>query len=209
MDWLPPQLIEEAAVELARRRVAGLSVNHGYKFALLKPTVSGSIAFAPLRIPTYRYHTSADAVCLYANVHGRRREEHRSPNSLCECGFYSLVLRSHLGLNETRSRLPGEWTGAVVTLEVDLSGTVIAGEVGFRAEHIEVLSVTVPSHCKRCGQRALGLSSNRKQDFFWPSCQSKRCTKGQSWTIDWLRDQLGTEVGWEPAPSLWTRNEVA
>ena len=84
-----------------------------------------------------------------------------------------------------------------VTLEVELSGDIIPGEIGFRAEHIEVLSVTLPDRCFQCGRPADGLSRNREFSLLWPTCRLASCNQGKFWPLDWLRDQLGTEVEWD------------
>lgn len=102
---------------------------------------------------------------------GRRSlpRPHEAPEIACSCGFY--VLRDRRDATELLSgRPPISRLFGVVLLEVDLSGTVIEFDHGFRASHQRVLGVQVPRWCLTCAtngrarpaERLAGLSG---QDF--------------------------------------------
>jgi hypothetical protein len=74
---------------------------------------------------------------------------HHAPDLSCTCGFYAFHDRcSAVALLSARppvSRLFG-----LVLLEVDLAGTVIEFDRGYRASHQRVLGVQVPPWCVPC-----------------------------------------------------------
>lgn len=82
---------------------------------------------------------------------GRRSlpRPHQAPEIACSCGFY--VLRERHDATELLSgRPPISRLFGVVLLEVDLSGTIIEFDHGFRASHQRVLGVQVPRWCLTC-----------------------------------------------------------
>jgi hypothetical protein len=199
-DDLPPHFIEEAAAIRAQRTARGLSPKHGFKFALLGQTDSGSIGFVPLRAMGHRYGASSDAMCLFSEVFDGEvspvEPGHAVPHPNCECGFYALQARGHLGTTATRSWLDSNHKGRACVLEVDLSGTIIPGQVGYRAEHIEVLKVTVPSRCITCDRHATVFAA--KKGLLFPTCgRHEAHFKKPVVSLGWLRDQLRTEIEWE------------
>ncbi len=110
---------------------------------------SKTYGFAPMRLEgdshlNRRYGTEATAVC-------DKGSGHQAPLKACECGFYALKLRRHLGKVVGSDPQTGLWrANALATLEVDLSGTVISGSLGYRAEKQRVLKVQLSRRCSIC-----------------------------------------------------------
>jgi hypothetical protein len=100
---------------------------------------------------------------------GRRRppSPHDAPDLGCSCGFYAYKDRAPatelLATRPPISRLFG-----TALLEVDLAGTVIEFDRGFRASHQRVLGVQIPHWCVPCAsdgaaqraRRVAGLSGD-------------------------------------------------
>lgn len=89
-----------------------------------------------------RYDAVADAECERS---GFARPEHKVPYVDCTCGFHGLRYRTLLAEAAADYR----WYSSC-DLEVQLSGRFIEGELGWRAEHQEVVSVRVDTTCYRC-----------------------------------------------------------
>lgn len=79
-----------------------------------------------------------------------RHRSHHVPELSCECGFYAFFDREQAV--ELLGRRGGAAGGTVVRslLEVELTGTVVEHERGYRAEHQRVLGVVVLPWCADC-----------------------------------------------------------
>jgi hypothetical protein len=64
-------------------------------------------------------------------------DDHAVPDPDCKCGFYAVAVRVAL------------WRPALIAT-VELFGTVIVCEKGFRASHQRVVAVDVPAACEFC-----------------------------------------------------------
>jgi hypothetical protein len=85
---------------------------------------------------------------------GRRRPPpaHDVPDLSCSCGFHAFERRSE-AVQLLAERPPVSRQFGAVLLEVDLAGTVIEFDRGFRASHQRVLGVQVPRWCVPCAAR--------------------------------------------------------
>lgn len=125
-----------------------------------------------------KYGIDATAVCNY-------QSDHVAPVWECSCGFYALTEKP------TTPELG--WFMA----EVELFGTVIAGEHGWRASRQRVLSMEVFRSCQanggECGDPADGFQVGRSGGV-WPTC-ARHAPLGYASLAD-LTARLGTEVRW-------------
>lgn len=81
-----------------------------------------------------------------------RKDRHKAPGVNCECGLYALP-----------TDLAPTYEGpSYVTLMVELSGTVIECERGYRAEHQRVIECQIPP-CAYCGRQADLIVVNKFQ----------------------------------------------
>jgi hypothetical protein len=82
---------------------------------------------------------------------GRRPEPapHGVPDLACTCGFYALKERAP-ALELLSARPPISRLFGTALLEVDLAGTIIEFQRGFRASDQRVLGVRVPPWCLPC-----------------------------------------------------------
>jgi len=189
-------LTEEAAAEQARRCNLGRSINHGYKYAFLR-SHAGTLVFDPISTTDY-YGVSADAKCF--------RHSSPAPQEKCTCGFWSLVLRSHLGKSGTQSELTQRRQRRALILEVESSGALIRGDWGLRAEHIEVYSATLPSMCWRCKTAAVGLIA-LSDGIMTPCCHKHGSEANQVvLPIASIRRELQTQVLWAETPKPERKN---
>lgn len=192
-------MIDEVMAEKERRKFAGLSSDHGYKYAYLFLGEDG-VSFAPLRGHSYGYGVSADAVCRYDALYPDSKPlvpaAHKSPHPDCKCGFYALPVRRHLGIRMTASQPSNGMGDLACILEVDVSGDVIDGEVTFRAEHIEVLKVTLPRSCQCCGQPACCMAVGNQTGMLWPSCGAFGCSFSTALSLLDIRNLLPTDIEW-------------
>jgi hypothetical protein len=101
---------------------------------------------------------------------GRRRlpPPHDAPDLVCTCGFYALQDRGE-ATELLATRPPVSRMFGAVLLEVDLAGTVIEFDRGYRASKQRVLGVHVPPWCLPCARagrtrrarRIAGLAGQR------------------------------------------------
>jgi hypothetical protein len=124
-----------------------------------------------------------------ARCHHRR---HRAPAVTCTCGFHAV--RSVDDLPMVTKVL-----AASVVLDVELSGTVIEHERGYRAEHQSVLGIRFPSRCSRCG----GTASHVLRGRLWKSA-CDRCAAsarhGRAMRRADATAWLGVDVDFAPMP---------
>jgi len=87
-------------------------------------------------------HKTPDGIRHYVRL--PTGTEHRSPHPDCSCGYYAVQDRKHLNSYH-----------ASAELDVELYGTVIVCERGYRASHMKVLRIQVGwrGRCARCGVR--------------------------------------------------------
>lgn len=131
----------QSDIPILAKREANLYLSHamGYPFG----TVTDKGAFGIL--------SKATCQCRYA-PYGKQKKQHRrddTPNIECECGFYAIPLDAWSDYTATYR----------VTLLVELSGTVIEHDLGFRAQYQKVVECQVPP-CAYCGRRADHLLLN-------------------------------------------------
>ena len=106
------------------------------------------------------------------------------------CGFYAT----------TKAALPElfhDYTSRVVTLEVQLHGTVVKHERGWRAQRQTVLGAWVRRHCWRCGETAAGLVADGKAGPVMPACKYEMGLRASAFSLSELSGMLGTELRWD------------
>ncbi len=147
----------------------------GYKVArLVADPATGHAGFLGLTLGgRYAREDIADCQVLNGSLPpprrwGRRRPppEHDAPDLDCTCGFHALTDRSE-ATHLLATRPPISRMFGPVLVEVDLAGTVIEFDRGYRASHQRVLGVQVPRWCVPCArlgrhrpaQRVAGLAS--------------------------------------------------
>lgn len=138
--------LTEAAQRQGRRRTwsdfdpdASLDALRGYKVAQL---IVGSDDTAWLAgVTSLRYGIDTLAHC--------RRRACQPPGLDCRCGFYAFRERQQALdlLGQLGARHPAR---SYVVLTVDLDGTVLEYESGFRAQRQRVLRIEIPDACMRC-----------------------------------------------------------
>jgi hypothetical protein len=85
---------------------------------------------------------------------------HAAPDLGCTCGFYALADRS-AAAELLATRPPVSRMFGAVLLEVDLAGTVIEFDHGYRAGHQRVLGVQVPRWCLPCARLGRTVPARR------------------------------------------------
>jgi hypothetical protein len=118
-----------------------------FKAARVVDLGGGKFAFEALRLGkasshNTNYRVDDRAVCDLGG------EDHQAPKTECGCGFWGVYERDDI-LECTRALLDDE----CALLEVDVSGRCELHELGVRAEHQVVLSVTFGDTCSMCGKR--------------------------------------------------------
>lgn len=117
-------------------------VPRGWKVAQVLLGPEGQVRLAGVAIGG-SYAVEDRAVCVL----GRR---HTPPALTCECGFYAFRDRER-ALDLMARRMGWDHTIVVrVMLEVDLTGTVIECEYGYRAEQQRVLELRILPWCADC-----------------------------------------------------------
>jgi hypothetical protein len=120
-----------------------------HRYAAILPT-DGGLAFGSLNAQA-TFGVDADAICnQWRELHSftftsfnysSGPERHTAPALDCVCGFYAVPA----------DLLPNWRRDGYASLLVELSGTVIEHEAGYRAEHQRVVQVTPPP-CLGCGE---------------------------------------------------------
>jgi hypothetical protein len=109
-----------------------------------------------------RYASEATATCevLDGTLPPPRRwwrrrmpAPHTAPDLGCSCGFYAFRSRER-ALALLADRPPVSRLFGTALLEVDLAGTVVEFDRGYRASHQRVLGVAVPPWCVPCAAGA-------------------------------------------------------
>jgi hypothetical protein len=138
--------LTEAAQRQSRRRTwralePGTSMDafRGYKVAQLIVGADDTAWLAG--VTSLRYGIDTLARC--------RRRACQPPGLDCRCGFYAFRDRSDALdlLGQLGARHPAR---SYVLLTVDLDGTVLEYEAGFRAQRQRVLRIEIPNACMRC-----------------------------------------------------------
>lgn len=206
-----------------RRRGQPAQPDHivGYKWAFvgLERAEGAKIVFRPLReysYDWYSYGVSAKAVCQGWGAHWHPAAYcESSPGTLLvgkyayhRCGFHALSRPEYLG------KVPGgyadlrpERLASLALLQVDLHGTIVPGEFGWRAERQEVLRVAFGRRCAFCIQqgrrrdrRAVGLAwlayslAGWTRQVIAPACGAH---SDPSLTLLSVANNLRTEVVWQ------------
>lgn len=118
----------------------------GWKCAqvLLHP-VTGEIHLAGVALGGL-YEVDDAAVCAFGRGH-------ESPDLGCDCGFYAFIERARAVDLVARAAGPGAGTVVRALCEVDLAGTVIECDDGYRAGRQRVLGVRLLPWCAACARR--------------------------------------------------------
>lgn len=172
----------------------------GYKWATLRQEHDGRLSFRPYTVKKCHYGVTEKAECKYDHA---GIGEHSVPDERCRCGFYALKSPWLLG------RIPGGYryrslrdTAALVLLRVDLSGKVIEGHYGYRAEWQRVEQVAFARQCTHlseagtCRAPAIGFMVWWREGPIGPACAEHA---NPELTLTELANRLGTEVTWQPA----------
>jgi len=138
--------LTEVAQRQGRRRSwstfdldTALDAVRGYKVAQLIVSTNDTAWLAG--VTSLRYGIDTLAQC--------RRRTCEPPGLDCRCGFYAFRDRAQALelLGQLGVRHPAR---SYVLLSVDLDGTVLEYEAGFRAERQRVLRIEIPDACMRC-----------------------------------------------------------
>jgi hypothetical protein len=138
--------LTEAAQRQSRRRTwrtfepdTSIEAFRGYKVAQLIVGTDDTAWLAG--VTSLRYGVDTLARC--------RRRVCQPPGLDCRCGFYAFRDRSAALdlLGQLGARHPAR---SYVLLTVDLDGTVLEYEAGFRAQRQRVLRIEIPNACMRC-----------------------------------------------------------
>ena len=166
----------------------------GWKVARLWPSEGSEMRLGGVGIHAL-YKIDDEATHIARSWLEQRDDVQTIPSPLhCDaCGFYATT-KEHL------RTLYHDYTDRVVTLEVELYGTVVEHELGWRAQRQRILGGYVKSTCRDCGQRAVGLRFNEFVGMY-PSCGmlSSRVTypDDRMWTLAEVSNLLGTELQWD------------
>jgi len=172
----------------------------GVKLARLV-SVAPRVHFAPCfpRTTSRPYDSVADAVC-------EAEQQHAAPATDCRCGFHAVASRNELWrLDATRE---------TVVLDVELAGTVVEHEFGWRASRQAVLGLYLPARCMKwgCHGRTAGVAPCRTERFgtegflwslLWPVCE--HCGKRQLISLAELAAQLTAEVSIDDSERSYKR----
>lgn len=166
------------------------SAIYGFKRANMILT-NGEVKFQGVGSAGPPYGPDARAGHGFGYVKGSR---HKSPDPTGECrncGFHA-VSAEYLGE-------VGNYA-STVTLEVELTGTVIRHRKGYRGERQRVLRGVVDHACTYCGEASAGglsVESNLDGDgpLLYPAC--RRCRPLGLATIEEAAGLIGTELIWE------------
>lgn len=170
----PAPVIEQEDIPILAQRYAGLRVN---------PYNNFEMEFSPLIASHVAFGVDEDAVCRLdrPSWHAEYpRPRHSAPAWDCTCGFYAVPA----------DKLPKHDQGLTgrIILQVELSGTVIIHDEGYRAEHQKVLEVIVRD-C-HCGEPAtllsMGKTSNKLQGVY---CDEHGLDIGTV-AEEWLREAM-------------------
>jgi hypothetical protein len=180
-----------------------------WKTATLTGTMwSDELAFKPLSAPG-TYGTTEVAECRPVpgvtpghrwmwSYDGKRGvddgpPEHDAPHPDCACGFYATKDRTAPAVD-------------VVALRVELTGTVIVHERGYRAQRQQVVAIEIPKMC-RCGRKdVIGLLPMAPFRPLCPRCSDRIPVRPA--VLSDVAGRLGLDVGWcEPVAGVdrWNR----
>jgi hypothetical protein len=157
----PPELeVVESDLPILATRVARLWFDGSPKRwgALNQGTRFGVDADAECRRDDSRYIYAALSIGSYTVP--TRPASHDAPSLDCHCGFYAVPSDVE----------PWAETADYVTLLVELSGTVIEHEKGYRAGHQRVIECQLPA-CQFCGREAEVLDV-RDARMFSATCEA-------------------------------------
>lgn len=94
------------------------------------------------------YGVEDRAVCVQGH-------DHTVPSLACDCGFYAYTRREHAVELLGRRTAPAGTAAVRTLLEVDLAGTVVEHERGYRSGEQSVLGVGVLPWCADCAERGV------------------------------------------------------
>ncbi len=132
-----------------------------YKFAEVRGTTRPQVhPSGKFWRRAYDHREPATAVC-------HRRGGHAAPSVECSCGFHA-VTEMHTLPDVT------EHHEHMVVLEVELGGTVIEHEQGYRGEQQTVLAMRFPETCTHCRRQATHLQPGRVWRSVCTDCSGRR-----------------------------------
>lgn len=140
-------VVEEDMPILAHRKAHVVNTGEGWAFQSLNGGSAWGVRGGTFKadedaacMARENYMSSSSYLLGYSDL--KPPTKHAAPGVDCECGFYAVPADKleHF-----------KYGGA--TLQVELSGTVIEHELGYRAEHQRVLAWTPPP-CSGCGKIA-------------------------------------------------------
>lgn len=176
-----------------------------YKMAfIIYDKSTKTCSFAPMRLEKkqpheHSYSANAEAKCDKAS-------NHKAPVKHCTCGFYALKLKRHLGKVLGSGPQTYRWrANSLAVLQVDLSGRIIPGLLGYRAEKQRVLQAQLNRRCSICynqkpfWRRARNATSVAQHyhdglDYILPVCEKHQGASSKD--ISSLQQLLQTEVVW-------------
>lgn len=125
-------------------------------------------------------------------------DHHQCPKPGCTCGFYAYKERPAPATNAFP--YTNSWGTNTVILEVELSGTVIECETGYRAQYQRVLGVHIPGRCSNllCDEPAVAVVFSADGEPGRPVCATHR--ERDSWdavTLAEIGNALGIECCWD------------
>lgn len=179
----------------------------GWKAAWLQLD-GGRLRFEPVVAKTLYDAGWADARCLIGTTAHTRPTVHGPvPEPRCDCGWYARDTPETVDLCSRDMAL----------LEVELAGTVVVGERGYRAQRQRVRSVTLPGVCAEPGceepATVVGQSGSSRSSRVTSLCEDHTTvSRRMAWAIDRLAEGLAVPAGLvvpdDVGPS-WTTDELA
>lgn len=137
------------------------------------------------------YGVEADAKCT-AGLRMPGSARHDAPAHGCRCGFYAWPD-------------PNRFASDTPVAEVELSGRILEGPQGWRAEHVTTKKVTFPNFCFRCAGPATRLAVDRtnrevgKCPSLVPVCGGHPVL-GREYSLAEVSERLGCTVEMREAP---------
>lgn len=191
--------------------VAGVSFV-GYKHAgvTFRPTPTGLVVgFVPLVSMHHIYGTDDAAYtpkCEATHIGGVEPVDCGE----LRCGFHALADPDQIRrLDYSGSAAASAMRDVVALLQVELYGTVVEGETGFRGGRQVVRHVTVPRRCFRCRRRTVAMNPPT-QSFALasPACRAHMATGAV--TLAELSEATGVPfvLGEPVAPGTLTQTEM-
>lgn len=175
------------ARKLKTRAVPADDIVIGYRYAIIKSEYQG-IVLQSLNRTFGSFGAQAYAVC-------KALRNHAAPDENCRCGFYSVNSLHELSKAAADlGILTNEYAACI--LQVRLSGQLYPGTIGQRAYRQDIERIWLNRRCGKCNKQAVGLALYG--EWVLPVCIRHQEKYNAFVTIQELRENLQTEVEWEP-----------